>query len=91
MGFQILGFFYLSVFSIQPVNFNIISKPFPVLVVDELTKQYGNFLAVDHVSFCVESNECFGVLGPNGAGKTSTFKMLTGEHDISAGQARVRN
>ena len=46
-----------------------------VLVVDELTKKYGKFLAVDHVSFCVESNECFGVLGPNGAGKTSTFKV----------------
>lgn len=46
-----------------------------VLVVDGLTKKYGKFLAVDHVSFCVESNECFGVLGPNGAGKTSTFKV----------------
>ena len=51
-----------------------------VLVVDELTKKYGKFLAVDHVSFCVESNECFGVLGPNGAGKTSTFKVSIKNH-----------
>lgn len=55
-----------------------------VLVVDELTKKYGKFLAVDHVSFCVESNECFGVLGPNGAGKTSTFKVSIKNHCLKS-------
>ncbi len=42
-----------------------------------LTKKYGNFLAVDHVNFEVEKGEIFGFLGPNGAGKSTTIKMLT--------------
>lgn len=43
-----------------------------------LTKYYGDFLAVDHVSFDVEQGEIFGFLGPNGAGKSTTIRMLTG-------------
>ncbi|MEE8175269.1 MAG: ATP-binding cassette domain-containing protein [Gemmatimonadota bacterium] len=43
-----------------------------------LTKRFGDFTAVDHVSFEVEEGEIFGFLGPNGAGKTTTIKMLTG-------------
>jgi len=45
--------------------------------VQGLTKYYGNFLAVDHVSFEVNQGEIFGFLGPNGAGKTTTQRMLT--------------
>jgi ABC-2 type transport system ATP-binding protein len=41
-----------------------------------LTKKYGDFTAVDHVSFSVEKGEVFGFLGPNGAGKTTTISML---------------
>ena len=44
----------------------------------DLTKYYGDFLAVDHISFNVESGHIFGFLGPNGAGKTTTIRMLTG-------------
>ncbi len=44
----------------------------------DLTKYYGSFLAVDHISFQVEPGEVFGFLGPNGAGKTTTTRMLTG-------------
>lgn len=46
--------------------------------VERLTKKFGDFTAVDAVSFTVRSGEVFGFLGPNGAGKTTTIKMLTG-------------
>ena len=45
---------------------------------DGLTKRFGDFVAVDHVSFEVSEGEIFGFLGPNGAGKTTTIKMLAG-------------
>ncbi len=43
-----------------------------------LTKHFGNFMAVDDVSFSVQPGEVFGWLGPNGAGKTTTIRMLLG-------------
>jgi ribosome-dependent ATPase len=43
-----------------------------------LTERFGDFTAVDHVSFSIERGEIFGFLGPNGCGKTTTMKMLTG-------------
>ncbi len=46
--------------------------------VTDLTKQFGEFTAVDRVNFTVEPGEIFGFLGPNGAGKTTTIRMLTG-------------
>ena len=57
--------------------------------VAELTKYYGDFLAVDHVSFDVEQGEMFGFLGPNGAGKTTTIRMLTGVSIPTEGAARI--
>lgn len=47
------------------------------IIVEQLIKRYGDFMAVDGVSFKVESGEIFGFLGPNGAGKSTTVKMLT--------------
>ncbi len=47
-----------------------------VLSVKNLTKNYGNFVAVDHISFSVAKGEIVGLLGPNGAGKTTTIQML---------------
>jgi ABC-2 type transport system ATP-binding protein len=49
-----------------------------VVVVEELTRRFGAFTAVDSVSFEAHRGEVFGFLGPNGAGKTTTIKMLTG-------------
>jgi len=48
------------------------------VVVRELTRRFGDFTAVDRVTFDVHPGEIFGFLGPNGAGKTTTIKMLTG-------------
>lgn len=45
--------------------------------VENLTKYYGDLLAVDHINFEVRQREVFGFLGPNGAGKTTTQRMLT--------------
>lgn len=55
----------------------------------DLTKYYGDFLAVDHISFDVEMGEIFGFLGPNGAGKSTTIRMLTGISLPSAGTAKI--
>ncbi len=50
--------------------------PAPILRVHNLTKRFGDFTAVDHVSFEIQPGETVGLLGPNGAGKTTTFQML---------------
>lgn len=48
-----------------------------ILEVKDLTKKFGDFKAVDHISFNVDKGEIFGFLGPNGAGKSTTIRMLT--------------
>lgn len=55
----------------------------------DLVRRFGDFVAVDHVSFEVKAGEIFGLLGPNGAGKSTTFRMLCGLLPASAGQALV--
>jgi ATP-binding cassette subfamily A (ABC1) protein 3 len=55
-----------------------------------VTRLYGDFMAVNKLSSAIKPAECFGLLGVNGAGKTSTFKMLTGDIKISAGEAWVQ-
>lgn len=55
----------------------------------ELTKMFGNFTAVNHISFEVSRGEIFGFLGANGAGKTTAMKMLTGLLTPSSGEAEV--
>lgn len=58
--------------------------------VENLTKYYGQLLAVDHISFKVKKGELFGFLGPNGAGKTTTVRMLTGVIRADEGSAIIR-
>ncbi len=55
----------------------------------ELTKKFGNFLAVDHLSFRVAKGEIFGFLGPNGAGKSTTIKMICGILKPSSGKVYI--
>ncbi len=62
--------------------------PAPIQV-EALTKKFGNFTAVDQVSFSVQAGEVFGWLGPNGAGKTTTIRMLLGLLKPSGGRLRV--
>jgi ABC-2 type transport system ATP-binding protein len=57
--------------------------------VDELTRYYGNFLALDHISFEVRRVKIFGFLGPNGAGKTTTVRILTGILRPDEGEAKI--
>lgn len=59
------------------------------IVAKNLVKRFGDFVAVDGVSFTVERGEVFGWLGPNGAGKTTTIRMLLGLLKPTSGQARV--
>ena len=50
----------------------------PVVVIDQLTKRYGEFTAVDNVSLTLDRGRILGFIGPNGAGKTTTIKILVG-------------
>ena len=59
----------------------------PVITARALTRRFGDFTAVDRVSFTIESGEIFGFLGSNGCGKTTTMKMLTGLLAPSEGEA----
>ncbi|MCD6426293.1 MAG: ABC transporter ATP-binding protein [Anaerolineales bacterium] len=59
------------------------------IVADKLTKEFGDFTAVDQVSFTIPKGEIFGLLGPNGAGKTTTIRMLCGLLRPSTGDAKV--
>ena len=73
-----------------------------VIEVSNLTKKFGDFTAVDHISFDVKKSEIFGLLGPNGAGKTTTIRMLStltrptegtatiGGYDIVKNDSKVR-
>jgi ABC-2 type transport system ATP-binding protein len=61
----------------------------PMIVVENLTKRYGERLAVNQVSFQVRKGEIIGFLGPNGAGKSTTMRMLTGFLSPSSGSVRI--
>lgn len=61
----------------------------PIIKTKDLTKQFGNFTAVDHISFEVFKGEIFGFLGANGAGKTTAMKMLCGLLAPTSGSGTV--
>lgn len=60
-----------------------------VIKTENLTKQFGDFTAVDHISFEVEKGEIFGFLGANGAGKTTAMRMLCGLSKPTSGKGSV--
>jgi ABC-2 type transport system ATP-binding protein len=61
----------------------------PIILVENFSKQYGDFTAVDSISFAVYPGEIFGLLGPNGAGKTSTLECLEGLRTADEGRLQI--
>src|SRR5215831_15154162 len=61
----------------------------PVIVLDDLSKRFGNVHAVRDLSFQIEAGTIFGFLGPNGAGKTTTMRMLCGLTHPTSGRATI--
>src|SRR6476619_796078 len=60
-----------------------------IITTHELTKRFGDFTAVDHISFDVHKGEIFGFLGANGAGKTTAMRMLCGLSLPTSGKASI--
>jgi ABC-2 type transport system ATP-binding protein len=60
-----------------------------VIIAKDLTKKFGDFTAVDHITFSVSKGEIFGFLGANGAGKTTAMRMLTGLSYPTSGEASI--
>lgn len=71
---------------IREINMN---EQSPVITVRNLTKRYGNYTAVDDISFEVQRGEIFGIVGPNGAGKTSAIESIMGLRWPFEGEVRV--
>lgn len=68
---------------------SMVQRPHLVIEAKNLRKRFGEFVAVDGLSFHLESGECLGLLGPNGAGKTSTIRMLYGFSPMTDGTLKV--
>lgn len=72
----------------QPITEAAASPPVRdegIVIARDLVKRYGDFTAVNSISFSVKSGECFGLLGPNGAGKTTTIKMINCVSPVTEG------
>src|ERR1700678_1013613 len=67
----------------------ISAEPSYAIQVQNIVKKYGDFTAVDDVSFNVEQGEIFGLLGPNGAGKSTLIRMMTTLLPITGGHALI--
>jgi ABC-2 type transport system ATP-binding protein len=65
------------------------TEPEPVVTIQHLVKRYGNFLAVNDVSFSIMEGEIFGIIGPNGAGKTTTVECISGLRVPDSGTVSV--
>ncbi|HEX4343697.1 MAG TPA: ATP-binding cassette domain-containing protein, partial [Verrucomicrobiae bacterium] len=61
----------------------------PMIHCDNLTRRFGHFTAVDHVSFSVAKGSIFGFLGPNGSGKSTVIRMLCGLLEPTEGKATL--
>jgi len=76
--------------SIQaPLSNQTVETEMPAIEVKDLTKTFGSFCAVDHLSLSVRRGEIFGLLGPNGSGKTTTINMISGLSHPTSGEVRV--
>lgn len=75
--------------SIRKQSLELLDANESVIEVINLTKRFGDFTAVDHISFSVYPGEIFGLIGPNGAGKTTIFKMLCGLMKPTSGAIHI--
>jgi ABC-2 type transport system ATP-binding protein len=74
----------------EPMKSAVPSSAIPnSVVIDNLVKRFGDFVAVDHLNLAVSKGEVFGFLGPNGAGKSTTIRMLCGLLRPTSGSAQV--
>jgi ABC-2 type transport system ATP-binding protein len=81
----------------KTVRFRLLSKPLvssvtttePAIVVQNLVKKYGDFVAVDNISFSIKEGEFFGIIGPNGAGKTTTVECISGLRAFDSGSITI--
>lgn len=62
-----------------------------MIKIENLTKYYGHFCAVDNISFEIKKGEILGFLGPNGAGKSTTYRILTGYLEATSGTIKVKD
>ena len=76
----------LPVSSPQPIS---AESERPAIDVQHIVKKYGDFTAVDDISFAVKEGEIFGLLGPNGAGKSTLIRMMTTLLEITSGSAHI--
>ena len=60
-----------------------------MITVEHLTKRYGDFTAVDDISFTIEDGHIYGFLGPNGAGKSTTMNIMTGCLAATSGEVKI--
>jgi lipooligosaccharide transport system ATP-binding protein len=67
------------------------TEQLPLIYARDLTKRFGNFVAVDGIDFSVQRGEAFGFLGPNGAGKSSTMRMIGAVSPVTSGTLRILN
>src|SRR5947207_11040395 len=77
-----------SLFNVQLSFRGTVTMP-NVLSVENLSKKYGDTIAVDGISFDVERNEIVGLLGPNGAGKTTTINMVLSVLEPTSGSIHI--
>ena len=85
------GFFCCAHFSRNRcrIGGNPVGKEWNMIEVKNLTKVYGDHVAVDHLSFLVEKGQIYGFLGPNGAGKSTTMNIITGYLAATEGTVTV--
>ena len=75
--------------AVTPTKTGVTPTKTGVIRTEGLTRRFGNFLAVDHLTFEVEAGQVLGYLGPNGSGKTTTIRMLLGLLHPTEGWAQV--
>ena len=66
----------------------LLKKENKMIKVDNLSKRFGNKIALEDISFDIKEGEIFGFLGPSGAGKTTTINILTGQLSQDSGKAK---